>query len=123
MENTINELTNEFQSFQNIPIEKNINSSPERFLSFTSFLKQNYKKILILLTILFIISIFIVIFFLDEKFYKKEEKVQILSILLDSFLILLLNIHVCIVLCSATFLDSLFHTALLIESDGYIYTF
>lgn len=89
MEDTINELTNEFQSFQNIPIERTNDSSPKRTLTFTSFLKENYKKILILLTILFIISITLTTFLLDEKFYKKDGKVNILSFLLDSFILFL----------------------------------
>ena len=89
MEDTINELTNEFQSFQNIPLKNNAISSPKRNLSFTSFIKKNYKKILVLIGILFILSLFLVIFFLDSKFYKKEEKVRIEYLLLYSIFTLL----------------------------------
>lgn len=87
MEDTINELTNEFQSFQNIPLKNNSISSPKRILSSTSFIKENYKKILVLFGILFILSLFLVIFFLDKKFYKKEEKVRIEYILFDSLIL------------------------------------
>lgn len=74
MEDTINELTNEFQSFQNIPLKNNSISSPKRILSSTSFIKENYKKILVLFGILFILSLFLVIFFLDKNFIKKKKK-------------------------------------------------
>ena len=89
MEDTINELTNEFQSFQNIPLKNNSISSPKRFLSTASFIKENYKKILVLIGILFVLSLLLVIFFLDSKFYKKEEKVRIECILLYSIFTLL----------------------------------
>lgn len=82
MDETIQELTNSFDSIK------------ETSLSMTNEIKQNiskgfnYKKYSILGGILFILSLLLVIFFLDEKYYKKNDKIQYHYILLDTICIM-----------------------------------
>lgn len=82
MDETIQELTNSFHSIQETPISiQNVKKS-------VSYKNLNYKKIGIMGGILFILSLLLVIFFLDTKYYKKEDKIQYQYILLDTLCIM-----------------------------------
>ena len=83
MENTIQELTNSFQSIQETPI------SIQNVKKTVSYKNINYKKYSILGGILFILSLLLVIFFLDTKYYKKDDKIQYQYILLDTICIMI----------------------------------
>lgn len=82
MDETIQDLTNSFQSIKDTSV------------SMVNDIKQditkgfNYKKYSILGAILFVLSLLIVIFFLDEKYYKKNDKIQYHYILLDTICIM-----------------------------------
>lgn len=83
MEETIQELTNSFQSMKetSIPITTDIKQNISKGF--------NYKKYSILGGILFILSLLLVIFFLDTKYYKKDDKIQYQYILLDTICIMI----------------------------------
>lgn len=78
MDETIQELTKSFHSIQETPI------SIQNEKKTVSYKNLNYKKIGILGGILFILSLLLVIFFLDKKYYKKDDKIQYQYILLDT---------------------------------------
>lgn len=82
MDETIQELTNSFHSIQETPI------SIQNVKKTVSSKNVNYKKIGILGGILFILSLLLVIFFLDTKYYKKEDKIQYQYILFDTICIM-----------------------------------
>lgn len=82
MEDTIQELTNSFQSLKEKSVSVELPSKKD-------FQQFNYKKYSILGSILFILSVLIVVFFLDTKFYKQNDKIQYQYVLLDIFSVML----------------------------------
>ena len=82
MEETIQELSNSFQSMKETssPVTTNFKQNVSK--------RFNYKKYSILGGILFILSLLLVIFFLDTKYYKKDDKIQYQYILLDTLCIM-----------------------------------
>ena len=86
MDETIEELTNSFHSIQE---GSPISIQNEKSTSSYSLRGFNLKKIGIFGGILFILSLLIVIFFLDTKYYKKENKIQYHYILLDTLCVMI----------------------------------
>jgi len=86
MDETIQELTNSFQSMKDSPISLKTEEKKK-------FSKLNLKKMAIFGGILFFISLLISIFFLDTKYYKKENKLQIKYFLISIFCIMVFLSH------------------------------